>query len=908
MVRLWKKVSLLPVFLLLASHAFAALLAIDYGQQFIKAMVVSPQAPLEMVLTPEAKRKEVSGLAFKKLRGKSKDIERFYGSAVGSLSTRFPQNSLLHLKPLLGRSIDSPEVAKYMEEHPGLKLIGTDRKSIAVEIDNVEYSIEELVGMNLQEIAARGNKHIKDNDRRSKDFVEKVAISVPGFFDQYQRFAYMDAGLFIHDINGLTLIDDGLSIAINFATKKNDFEVNVPHHYIIYDMGSGSIKASLVTIIQDEDKDIPINIELQGYGFNSTLGGSSLTMKVAGIIQQKFLEQNSKISKEALQADPRAMAKIIQAAEKAKLVLSANSESSVSIESLVSDIDFRTSITREDFEKSLEEFAESFSKPLLDAINKQFTDGEEKIGLDDIKGIILAGGSSRVPFVQKSLAKIVDSTRLLKNVNADESVVNGETLRGVQLFKLFKTRPFNVTDRSVFNFTLSQIDESNKSDIPIFKAGDIFPTKKTILVPTEDASKESHFSIYENDQIIKNLTIHGIKNFTTTECPFGSVYSMTYAFTRVRTMSFDTINCVCLNSEEEAKNVRKEIEGTSVEIELDEDEEFEEFDNDSNTLTTFSFDEDARKQDGSMISPQTSMSDDNIKPMSNIERQESSNRIKEFDENDKRRFQLQEAKNLLESTLYDARNFLNEDSLMNDGPQSQLEKLAKLVTEYLEWLEEEADQANKSQINRKRKEVSQMKIKIEEYMLSIDEPVGFEQFQNMLEKADGLLTKIGENSEHLERRFLKLESKVDEKILNVREEYLKIKVPSYLSDTLVNYNTSVNKLNESFSKLSQFIETDIFETLNREQLYELKTEFYDLEKDVSEKFAALEAIQDQRFSELKSLYQRKLRAIKRKEKKKSQSLESEQVKSSTVVSSETTIPDESSTSTKAEPTAEHDEL
>ncbi|KAG0670296.1 lumenal Hsp70 protein [Maudiozyma exigua] len=916
MVRVWaKSTQLLPIWLLLSTYAFAALLAVDYGQQFMKAMVVSPQAPLEMVLTPEAKRKEVSGLAFKQLSKKKDDIERFYGSAVGSLATRFPQNTMLHLKSLLGRSIDDPEVIKYQTEHPGLQLVETSRKTVAVKIGKIQYPIEELVGMNLIEIATRANNHIKENDKRSKDFVEKVAISIPAFWDQYQRAALMDAGMFVEDLTGLTLINDGLAIGINFAIKKNDFELDQPHHYVIYDMGSGSIKASLVTITQHAEKDVPIKIELQGYGFNSTLGGSSLTTHVSSLIKQKFLENNPSVTEEQLEKDPKALAKIIQAAEKAKLVLSANGESSVSIESLTQDIDFKASITREEFENIMEEDIDGITGPLLRAIENQFEiDGnDEKITLNDITGIILSGGSTRVPFVQKTLGDIVGNEKLLKIVNADESVVNGLSLRGTQLFQLFKTRPFSVSDRSVFNFTLHPHNK-DQADIDIFKVGSPYPSKRGMLFPIKDASKDSQYSVYENDKVIKTINIKGIDNFTETNCPFGSVFNMTYALTQIRTLNFDTIQCYCLQDEKEAAIVKKEILGVSALEEMDEDDEFESFDKEE--APVFAFDVDAKKEQGLMITPEAHGNDDYVQSMSSEERMECTNRIKMLDENDKKRFQIQEAKNHLESSLYDVRNFLSEEDLLKDGPPNQMEKLSNLVTEYLEWLEYEADAATKSEINKRRKQIVNMKGNIEKYLETAGEPLGHDQLQQLLDVAKTLMEKVESNEAVLEEKLEELESKMDQKIFDIRKEYGNIKIPSYLAQTIKDYNSTITIFEESIANMTEFVEQKIFENMNREQLYSVKVMFENLINAAQDKFSALETVQSQRLADLKSTYQRKMRALKRKEKKKQQAESSKTVSdksaseaiSSSSSSSTTTNNRSKSANSASETEIVHDEL
>lgn len=195
------------------STAFAAVLGIDYGQQYIKAMVVSPQAPLELVLSPEAKRKDISGLAIKKLftgNNKQHEIERIYGSTIGSLETRFPQNMALQLKPLLGKTINDTEIiSDYLSKHPGVNITATKRNSLAITIDGIAYPIEELLAMNLQEIVHRSNALLKENDHRTRDYVDKIALTVPEYFDQKQRMALIDSGSFIDRAYGTYLVNDG---------------------------------------------------------------------------------------------------------------------------------------------------------------------------------------------------------------------------------------------------------------------------------------------------------------------------------------------------------------------------------------------------------------------------------------------------------------------------------------------------------------------------------------------------------------------------------------------------------------------------------------------------------------------------------------------------------------------------
>ena len=141
------------------SSVFSAIVGIDYGQQFTKAVLLAPGIPFELVLTDEGKRKDLSGICIRKeLNG---GLERSYGSQMGSLMTRFPQNTVLDLKQLIGKSFDDPATEKYLRTHFGIKLVADDSRNNAIKFDlglensTYQFSVEELLAMSLNEIKAR---------------------------------------------------------------------------------------------------------------------------------------------------------------------------------------------------------------------------------------------------------------------------------------------------------------------------------------------------------------------------------------------------------------------------------------------------------------------------------------------------------------------------------------------------------------------------------------------------------------------------------------------------------------------------------------------------------------------------------------------------------------------------------
>ncbi|EJS42984.1 lhs1p [Saccharomyces arboricola H-6] len=822
--------------------SLAAVLGVDYGQQNIKAIVVSPQAPLELVLTPEAKRKEISGLSIKRLSGYGKKdpnaIERIYGSSVGSLATRFPQNTLLHLKPLLGKSLeDEASVTLYLKEHPGLEIVSTNRSTIAFVVDNVEYPLEELVAMNIQEIVNRADSLLKDRDSRTEDFADKISLTIPDFFDQHQRNALLDASSLATGIKETYLVSEGMSVAVNFVLKQRQFPPGELQHYIVYDMGSGSTKATMFSVLQPEDINEPVVIELEGYGYNPHLGGAKFTMDIASLIENKFLEKHSAIRTDELHSNPKALAKISQAAEKAKLILSANSEASINIESLISDIDFRTSITRQEFEDFIEDSLLEIVKPINDALTEQF--GYYNTNISGVSGVILAGGSTRIPIIQEQLVKLVSEANILRNVNADESAVNGVVVRGIKLSNSFKTKPLNVIDRSVSTYSFKVAGESELHSV--FIRGSVYPNKTSILTSANKVTSENLvIDLFENDELFQTVTVNSavVKNsYSSEKCPSGVAYNITFDLSSDKLFSVQEVNSICQNDNDidESKQIKNKNSRLSIKSE-----------------------------------------DVKTKRLSPPERLRLYEHIKLLDKQDKERFQLQENLNILESKLYDARNLLMDDEVAQKGPKSQVKNLSEMVKVYLDWLEDASFNTDPDDIIDRIREIGILKKKIEVYMDSSKESLDFKQFKGMLEEGKKLLNAIEDHKNTVENFLSEYGTEFTDTIENVREEFKKTKQTAYISKALSTWDETLTSFKNVISEIDELLVKNVFTEDFREQLFEIKLTFDMYRTKLAEKLHLIKSGDESRLNEVKKLYLRKFRSQKRKEEKLKRKLEQEQ--------------------------------
>lgn len=859
---------LLSVWSIWCHFTLAAVIGVDYGQQFIKAMVVSPRAPMELIFTPEAKRKEISGLAIKSLGNSEGEIERIYGSALGSMSTRFPKNTLLHVKPLLGKTInDTDEITSYLQEHPDIDIVPNKRNSLSFVVGDRQYPIEELTAMTLQEIINRANLLLREKDPSGGDLVDKLALTVPEYFDQYQRRALLDSGSLTTDALDTYLVPDGLSVMINFVLKKRDFQGK--SYYVVYDMGGGSTKASLFSIEKPDNETEPLRLEFGGYGYDSQLGGSNFTLQVANLIEDKFLSKHKDITAEELHRNPKAVAKVVQAAEKAKLVLSVNSEASITIESILEDIDFKTKITKQEFENSLNNGPFKIVEPIKAALNGQLWD--EKIDPKQVSGVILTGGSSRVPIVQYKLAEYMDENKILKSVNADEASVDGATIRGIKLFEAFRTKPLNVTERSISDYTIN-LNQQN-DDVVVFPRGTVFPAKKTLeITDTKNLPQDFDIELQENGlpfQTVKAKTSGTDNIFSPEKCPNGVTYNATFSISQNRLFNLDKVEAICMKVG--SSSLEKPQNGTDKKTNLGSSKR-------SVRLTT-------------------SGKNSNIKTMSLDEQLKLREHIRILDQKDAARFQLEEAKNLLEALLYDTRSYLELEEVIEKAPQSYFGKLSEAVSKHLSWLEDEAEKATRWEVIQRSTEVQQLKDTLEAYLQSLSEPLDSKQFQSILNNANELLAQIDLTETNQQEQIDSLRDKFKELGHNVEEQYAKIKLPHHIATPLNNWNESVSAFKDVV-KLVEYVTGSGSKKMDREKLFEIKSAFDIASTELESIIDYFDKARDYRLHELYSLLQKAEKTKKRKEerlKKKMEDKEKESKSSSTLSSDSTVTESETST-------------
>lgn len=430
LVAVWVVLSLLHV----VRHADGiAVMSVDLGSEWMKIAIVSPGVPMEIVLNKESKRKTPATIAFR-------DGERTIGEDALVVGVRFPQNSYSYLLDLLGKSVDNPLVQLFQKRFPYYKIEAEPERGTVVFRHDSEtaYSVEELLGQLLQ--SARQTAQASAGQP-----VKEAVLTVPGFFNQAERRALLQAAE-LAGLKVLQLINDYTAVALNYGIfRRKDFN-ETAQYIMFYDMGASSTTATVVSyqIVKTKERGfVETNPQLAvlGVGYDRTLGGLEMQLRLRDYLAKKFNEQGK--TKSDVFGSPRALAKLFKEAARLKNVLSANAEHYAQVEGLLDDVDFKLLVTRDDFEEMCADLFDRIQKPVEQALKTSGLD------MNVISQVILVGAGTRVPKVQERLAAAV-GLELGKSINTDEAAALGAVYKAADLSTGFKVKKFLTKDAVIF--------------------------------------------------------------------------------------------------------------------------------------------------------------------------------------------------------------------------------------------------------------------------------------------------------------------------------------------------------------------------------------------------------------------------------------------------------------------------
>ena len=318
-----------------------------------------------------------------------------------------PENTLYAIKRLIGRTFDDEVVSKDADMVP-YKIIKADNGDAWVEASNKKLAPPQVAAEVLKKMKKTAEDYLGHE-------VKEAVITVPAYFNDSQRQATKDAGK-IAGLDVKRIINEPTAAALAYGLDKHKGDSTVA----VYDLGGGTFDISIIEI---SDVDGEHQFEVLSTNGDTFLGGEDFDLRLIDY----FVEQFKNESGFDLKSDPLALQRLKEAAEKAKIELSSSEQTEVNLPYITADSSgpkhFVHKITRAKLESLVEDLVDKSLEPLKLALK------DAKISKDEISEILLVGGQTRMPLVQKKVSEFFGKEPR-KDLNPDEAVAVGAAIQG----------------------------------------------------------------------------------------------------------------------------------------------------------------------------------------------------------------------------------------------------------------------------------------------------------------------------------------------------------------------------------------------------------------------------------------------------------------------------------------------
>ncbi|EPF2929304.1 molecular chaperone DnaK [Vibrio navarrensis] len=335
------------------------------------------------------------------------DGETLVGQPAKRQAVTNPENTLFAIKRLIGRRFEDEEVQRDIEIMP-YKIVKADNGDAWVEAKGQK--------MAAPQISAEVLKKMK---KTAEDFlgepVTGAVITVPAYFNDAQRQATKDAGR-IAGLEVKRIINEPTAAALAYGLDKQGGDRTIA----VYDLGGGTFDISIIEIDEVEGEK---TFEVLATNGDTHLGGEDFDNRLINYLVAEFKKEQGI----DLKKDPLAMQRVKEAAEKAKIELSSTTQTDVNLPYVTADATgpkhMNIKVTRAKLESLVEDLVQRSLEPLKVAL----ADADLSVG--DITDVILVGGQTRMPMVQKKVAEFFGK-EARRDVNPDEAVAVGAAVQG----------------------------------------------------------------------------------------------------------------------------------------------------------------------------------------------------------------------------------------------------------------------------------------------------------------------------------------------------------------------------------------------------------------------------------------------------------------------------------------------
>ncbi len=328
--------------------------------------------------------------------------ERLVGQIAKRQAVTNAANTVYAVKRLIGRKFNSTEVGR-MRDTSAFEIVDSPNGDARVRVQGRSYSPPELSGIVLQRLKAAAEDFLGEP-------VTDAIITVPAYFDDTQRQATKDAG----KIAGLTverIINEPTAAALAYGLGKSAVE-----RIAVYDLGGGTFDISILEMSDGV-------FEVLSTSGNTFLGGEDFDERIMNWMADQFLK-DTEID---LRKDRLALQRLKEVAERGKCELSSATETNINLPFIAADATgpkhFNKTLTRDEFEGLIGDLIEQTVEPCRKALQ------DAKLQPSDIDKVILVGGQTRSPIVERTVEKIFNK-KPSSEINPDEVVAMGAAIQG----------------------------------------------------------------------------------------------------------------------------------------------------------------------------------------------------------------------------------------------------------------------------------------------------------------------------------------------------------------------------------------------------------------------------------------------------------------------------------------------
>src|SRR5208337_747818 len=372
----------------------AKIIGIDLGTTNSVVAVMEGDQP-KVLINAQGSRLTPSVVAF------TDKGERIVGQNAKHQQVTNPKNTVFSIKRFMGRRHSEVGTEEKMVPYT---IVGAPDELVQVEIRGKKYTPEAISAMILADLKKTAEDYLGEK-------VTDAVITVPAYFNDAQRKATKDAG----EIAGLKVLrvlpePTAAALAYGLDKKKNE-------KILVFDLGGGTFDVSVLDVGDGVFEVLSINGDTH-------LGGDDFDQVLINFLADEF-KRTEGID---LRKDPMALQRLKEGAEKAKIELSSTLETTVNLPFITADQNgpkhLQISLTRSKFEQLITPLVERCRKPVVDALS------DAKLSPAQIDEVVLVGGSTRVPMVQRLVKELFNGKEPNKSVNPDEVVAVGAAIQG----------------------------------------------------------------------------------------------------------------------------------------------------------------------------------------------------------------------------------------------------------------------------------------------------------------------------------------------------------------------------------------------------------------------------------------------------------------------------------------------